>query len=365
MANPTLFVVAAGSGGHIIPAIQCAQQWHEKNPTGSIIFFTGTSELEKKIFRNYPFISKVIHLSLPQFSRRRWWLIPWIALRGIVLACTGIGYNLSYRPEKIISTGGLLALPFCLATRCCRRRVEVYNLDVIPGKAVRALLPFAHVIYTTFPQAQKKCCAYRKDYSYKCVTAPYPLRFDQSHRNTDRNDVITRINTMIAQRSSHNYFEASRKTIFVLGGSQGSLLLNDLIKKFVEQEASGNNIQIIHQTGAFQEYQWINFYAEHHIPALTFSYDERVHEYYVLADVILCRAGAGTLFEVAFFNKPCIVIPLVASTTDHQVYNARAMAEQYPELFTVIEQHEVNDNPDRIWQALKKNYSLSKPLEHE
>ncbi len=363
MANPTLFVVAAGSGGHIIPAIQGAQQWHEKNPTGSIIFFTGTSELEKKIFRNHPFIGTVIHLSLPQFSRRRWWLIPWIALRSFVFTCVGIVYNLVYRPEKIISTGGLLALPLCLATRCCRRRVEVYNLDVIPGKAVRALLPFAHVIHTAFPQAQKKCYAYKKDYSYKCVTTPYPLRFDQHHRNTDKNDVIARINLMLAQRSQSQQFDGSRKTIFVLGGSQGSMLLNDLIKKFIEQEASENNFQIIHQTGAFQEHQWNSFYAEHAIPALTFSYDERVHEYYVLADVILCRAGAGTLFEVAFFNKPCIVIPLVASTTDHQVYNARAMAEQYPELFTVIEQQDVMNNNDLVWQALKKYDSptTSKP----
>jgi UDP-N-acetylglucosamine--N-acetylmuramyl-(pentapeptide) pyrophosphoryl-undecaprenol N-acetylglucosamine transferase len=354
MNHKTLFVVAAGSGGHILPAIQCTRQWLENNPSGSVVFFTGTSELEGKIFRNYPFITTVVRLSMPQFSRRRWWLIPWVALRSIILVGISIAYNIRYRPEKIISTGGILALPLCIATRCCRRRVEVYNLDVIPGKAIRALLPFAHVIHTIFHQTQKKCCAYKKDFSYKCVPATYPLRFNESHRTIDTTSVIERINTLSAQ-CSRLHFDSSRKTIFVLGGSQGSLLLNDIIKNFVEHEVQHKNFQIIHQTGAFQEHTWEKFYADHGVQALTFSYDERVHEYYALADVILCRAGAGTLFEIAFFKKPCIVIPLVASTTDHQVYNARAMAEQYPELFTVIEQQELLNKPECSTQALRRH----------
>jgi UDP-N-acetylglucosamine--N-acetylmuramyl-(pentapeptide) pyrophosphoryl-undecaprenol N-acetylglucosamine transferase len=153
------------------------------------------------------------------------------------------------------------------------------------------------------------------------------------------------------------HFSPERKTIFVLGGSQGSLLLNETIKKFVEHEPHGN-YQIIHQTGAFQENSWRQFYMSHTIPAFTFGYDEHVHEYYAFADVILCRAGAGTLFEIAFFKKPCIVIPLVASTTDHQIYNARAMVEQYPELFTVVEQETAQQQPETVMAELHTRLGL-------
>ncbi|MFA6263045.1 MAG: UDP-N-acetylglucosamine--N-acetylmuramyl-(pentapeptide) pyrophosphoryl-undecaprenol N-acetylglucosamine transferase [Candidatus Babeliales bacterium] len=359
MTNKKLFVVAAGSGGHILPAIQCTRQWLENNPSGSVVFFTGTSELEKKIFRNYPFITHIVRLSMPQFSLRRWWLIPWVALRSVLLVGIGIAYNLRHRPEKIISTGGLLSIPLCIATRCCRRHVEIYSLDALPGKAVRALLPFAHVVHSTFWQAHKKLCFYNKDFSYKCVPAAYPLRFNESHRNVSATQVIERINTLLGQQSGVQHFDASRKTVFVLGGSQGSMLLNEVIKNFVEQNSKNQKYQIIHQTGAFQEHAWNQFYATHEIPAFTFGYDERVHEYYAVADVILCRAGAGTLFEIAFFKKPCIVIPLVASTTDHQIYNAQAMAELYPELFTIIEQGVASGDQNIVLQALQAKLSCA------
>jgi UDP-N-acetylglucosamine--N-acetylmuramyl-(pentapeptide) pyrophosphoryl-undecaprenol N-acetylglucosamine transferase len=85
-------------------------------------------------------------------------------------------------------------------------------------------------------------------------------------------------------------------------------------------------------------FDWTTFYQELDVPALTFFYNEHVKDFYNLADLIICRAGAGTIFEVAFFEKPCIVIPLVAHSTSHQVDNAHEIAKQYPHLFTMIEQ---------------------------
>src|SRR3989304_7144179 len=94
-------------------------------------------------------------------------------------------------------------------------------------------------------------------------------------------ETIKRINQQQQQNDSSLQFSTDRKTIFVLGGSQGSALLNRLMRGFIEQHAShASQLQIIHQTGAFEEANWSTWYQQHAIPALTFSYDERIANYY-------------------------------------------------------------------------------------
>ncbi|MCK4518070.1 hypothetical protein KAT92_04795, partial [Candidatus Babeliales bacterium] len=96
--------------------------------------------------------------------------------------------------------------------------------------------------------------------------------------------------------------------------------------------------QVIHQTGSRDKTDWHNFYKQQNIPAHVFAYEDHIQDFYLLANLIICRAGAGTLFELAFFAKKAVVIPLKAKTTDHQIANAREMAKRYPDLFIVREQ---------------------------
>ena len=154
MNKKTLFVVAAGSGGHILPALTHANKWLKQNADGTIIFFTGTSALERKIVKTKQFIAQAKHLHLSKFSLRRWWILPLILVQLIIIFIMGFGYALWYRPTAIVSTGGLLSVPFCFAARLTRRSVEIYELNVTPGKAVKLLLPVASVIHTVFPETK-------------------------------------------------------------------------------------------------------------------------------------------------------------------------------------------------------------------
>ncbi len=353
MAHQKLFVVAAGSGGHILPALTHAKEWLTQHPEGEIIFFTGTSNLERKIVKNKSFIAQTKHFKVSKFSLRRWWTIPIILIQLSIIFFAGLFYALWHKPAAVVSTGGLLSIPFCMAARLTGRPVEVYELNVTPGKAIKLLLPIASTIYTVFPQTKRFCRWGLFDFSHKCHDAAYPLRFGDKDRNQSATETIERINKQWQDKESLPRFSTDRKTIFVLGGSQGSALLNTLIRGFIEQHAPhASQLQIIHQTGAFEEANWNLWYEQHDIPALTFSYDERIAQYYALADLIICRAGAGTLFEIAFFGKPCLVIPLVAHTTAHQVQNAYAMAEQYPKVFTVFDQAAVAEDSDTFYQTV-------------
>ncbi len=346
MTPKKLFIVAASSGGHMLPALECAKQWLEQNSKGQVFFFTGTSPLEKKIAMNQAFLHKILYCNIPKFSLRRWWIFPWLCIQSVLIFVKAFIYAIWYKPERVISTGGLLSIPVCIAARLALRPVHIYELNVLPGKAVKALLPFASVIHIVFQQTADLCKWGHIDFSKTCMLTPYPLRFSNKDIVMDKSLIIVRINKLLQQRNIDQKFDTTRKTLFVLGGSQGSLLLNNLLKDFIETNPElVKHLQIIHQTGSFDEASWYTWYAAHQLPAFTFSYDERINEFYQLADLIICRAGAGTLFEIAFFNKQCLVIPLVTQTTDHQIYNAQAMASLHPDLFTIIQQQDITENP--------------------
>jgi UDP-N-acetylglucosamine:LPS N-acetylglucosamine transferase len=101
--------------------------------------------------------------------------------------------------------------------------------------------------------------------------------------------------------------------------------------------------QIIHQTGSRDQTDWHALYKRNNIPAVVFDYRDAIAPCYVAADLIISRAGAGMLFEILFFEKPSIIIPLEATTTSHQIDNAYAMNTEHPTLFTVIQHQALAD----------------------
>lgn len=346
MSKKTIFVVAAGSGGHVLPALELARQWHNKNQDGTIILITGSSELEKKILTNYSFIAQTYTIAIPKFSLKNWYNMPVIMVKTIFAFFKMRSLLKHNRPEKIISTGGFLAIPVCLAGWSKRIKIALFELNVIPGKAVKFLLPFVKTIFIVFEQARLHCRFLGKDFSKKCVLTIYPVRFTHEDVTRDRNTVLAIINKRLQENNAPLKFEQNRKTLFIVGGSQGSMLLNNLMTGFIETDPKMYvSLQIIHQIGKGDTRKWETWYTQKGIPSCVFSYDENIKDYYLLADLIISRSGAGTMFEIAFFGKKCITIPLVAGTTDHQVYNARAMASVHPNLFTVIEQDSVVKKP--------------------
>jgi UDP-N-acetylglucosamine--N-acetylmuramyl-(pentapeptide) pyrophosphoryl-undecaprenol N-acetylglucosamine transferase len=121
-------------------------------------------------------------------------------------------------------------------------------------------------------------------------------------------------------------------------------------------------MQFIHQTGSTDETDWKQLYTSKNITAHVFSYNPELALLYTAADIIICRAGAGTLFEINFFNKKCIIIPLKTATTDHQVHNAIAMSADYPDLFEYILQDDIEKNPTLLFSRL--NTLLSDQIDH-
>jgi UDP-N-acetylglucosamine--N-acetylmuramyl-(pentapeptide) pyrophosphoryl-undecaprenol N-acetylglucosamine transferase len=330
--SKTICFVAGKSGGHIIPCLTIAENNRSRNNEClDILFFSANTSLDKALLAQDQWVSW--HVMLPLSTRTGALLTTiWNALRSFVLS---FFYLCKHRPEKIITTGGIVAIPTCIAGFILRIPITLYSLDAIPGKAIQFVTPFATSIVTCFASAQKYFPA------QKCSTEPYPIKYHPS-------DIISKENAR-----KNIGLSPDKKTLLILGGSQGSLFLNNCIKQFINDPlCNAATIQIIHQTGSVDATDWKSLYAAKNITAHVFSYHPNLAALYTAADLIICRAGAGTLFEVKFFNKPCIIIPLKTNTTTHQVDNARAMVTEYPKLFSMILQNEIEQDHKTLFQKI-------------
>jgi UDP-N-acetylglucosamine--N-acetylmuramyl-(pentapeptide) pyrophosphoryl-undecaprenol N-acetylglucosamine transferase len=346
MAIITLLAVAAGSGGHILPAVTLASEWKQAEQGRHVIFITGATPLEHKIMDQSDVVDKALHISLAKISRRAWFRLPLVLLQLGWLFVKSIITLLEYKPQRVVTTGGIHAIPVCLAACLLRIPIDAYELNVQPGKAFMVLKYLATRLFCVFKETQP--------YLPTSTLVAYPIRAAIKQAVVQPEALINLVNSQNQHKAGWVNFELHRKTIFILGGSQGSLLLNKLIKGFLTEHVSmQQRIQVIHQTGSFEEGDWERFYRHQQIPAVTFSYDPLIAHYYQLADLIICRAGAGTLFEIAYLKRPCIVIPLLAQTTDHQLYNAQAMMAAYPAIFTVLTQQIVTADHEALFEKIK------------
>lgn len=341
--NSTLAFVAGRSGGHILPALALAQQHKSDHPHDTIIFFSTNTALDRQLLSTAPTVDHHIPFSLDNVPNKLWRYprFMWQLIRSL---CTSFRYLYKYKPSRVISTGGYSALPVCFAAKLLRIPVTLYELNAVPGKAAKMLAPYAQEVLICFADAA------RYFPSNTCKQVPYPLRFTTTDNSLTQDQALQQIG-----------FDTAKKTLFILGGSQGSVFINDWVKGYIESnQADTSLLQVIHQTGAQDSTDWKSFYAQHNIPALIFAYHDKVQQFYAASDLIICRSGAGTLWEIAFFNKRAITIPLETATTDHQVDNARAIAAERPDLFTVITQKDIAHNRDLCYKKVSDCLQMGK-----
>ncbi len=350
LAKKVLCITAGGSGGHLIPTFELAKQWLVLNPEGRVVLFTTTKKIDDLVIQQYSIINRVIRFNLPTISSRRFWAIPDLLIKSMFAFVRSFYTFVTIKPVKIISSGGFVSIPVCFAARLCRVPIELYELNAVPGKAIKLLARLATRTIITFAESEK----FFKPQS--CSYQPYPIRFSEHDKIVDKHVILEAINQ---QASTNLPFSSYRKTIFLLGGSQGSVKLNRKLKDFlVAYPNMHEQVQIIHQTGARDQTDWSAFYKSYNIPAVIFNYTHTIECYYQLADLVITRAGAGTLFELLFFQKNSLIIPLITHTTDHQKDNAYAIAHAHQQLFTVMEHSSIDQNPILLYQKILRLVNL-------
>lgn len=335
MHEPIYCIVGGKSAGHILPACNIGYN-HKTQEHAYIIYMSNTTQLDWRLVADASYVDYHIAYRTEGSSRYRVVHLLQQALRCFRTFIHAIWTLQHVYPDRVIATGGLLSVPVCIAAWLLHIPIEVYECNATPGKAVHYLSYIADTVNVCFAQARHALP------QRACVReVSYPLAPHMQHMPT------------YIQAREQLGIDSQTCVVLVLGGSQGSWFINNLLEQVFSVVTRGTYM-VFHQTGYHDHEQIQKQYDSIGITAYAFTFRSDIHVLYKAADCCIARAGAGTLFELVACQVPAYIIPLPRTVTAHQYDNAIAMHRSYPHQFWVSLQHEAH--PEDVAAFMMQQY---------
>lgn len=301
-------ISGGGTGGHVMPALALAEELTRRDAT--VTLFGTHRGIEAKV------VPKA-GLELVTFNAK-----PLIggsllnrigALGALAVAVVKARRELTSRGiALVISVGGYASMPASLAALTLRIPLVLVEPNALPGIASRVTARFSQKIFTAFHASGSRLA--KNSLDSRIHRTGVPLR---------KSLIKTLSKAPSARRPESPY------RFFVFGGSQGAKQLNDhipdaiaLLNDYLKPE----RIEVVHQTGDLQLDEVDRRYMAHGIKATVIAFEHSMETRYNWSDVVVCRAGATTIAELALAKRPAVLIPLTHIGGGEQVENARAYA---------------------------------------
>ncbi|MGE3261524.1 MAG: undecaprenyldiphospho-muramoylpentapeptide beta-N-acetylglucosaminyltransferase [Bacteriovoracia bacterium] len=289
-----------GSGGHLYPQVAVAGEIRKLAPDTEIFFVSAKGSIEEKLVPRAGYELVLIPSGKLKGQGLLSTFKTLVSLFLSVFVCAKI--LLTRRPDLIFSAGGYAGAPFLVLGSICGVRCEILEQNRMPGLANRWMAKFCKRIYVNFAASSEKFPG--KD--VRAVGHPCRPEIEKARWNNPEADAL---------------FKANPFKIFVFGGSQGAMGINRLLTQ-AAPFWKGLEIEILHQTG---EADFERTKKEYHEAGFTKVRVEKfifeMAESFKASHLVICRAGAGSLAELAAAGKAAILIPLV-SKDRHQEFNA-------------------------------------------
>jgi UDP-N-acetylglucosamine--N-acetylmuramyl-(pentapeptide) pyrophosphoryl-undecaprenol N-acetylglucosamine transferase len=307
-----IVLTGGGTGGHIVPLITVAKKIKEKigaSDEVEFLFIGPAGELEVEMFGGVGISIKRI---LVGKMRRYFALQNFVDCVKVPIGfIQSLWHLLVFMPDAVFSKGGYASLSVVLAAWIYRIPIMIHESDSVPGMTNDILGKFATRVAVSYEEAEKDFPA------AQVVLTGNPIREDIAMGDAEK------------ARELFSLLE-SRKTIFVYGGSQGAQIINEKLLNILPKLL--HKYQVIHQTGRNNFEATVHRAGEFGIKAGHDGYHPvafigaELKDILAVADLVITRAGANTLAEIAANGKPTIVVPLENSANNHQKKNAYAIA---------------------------------------
>lgn len=292
------FIVACGgTGGHAFPGLAVAREL--KSRGHDVTVWSSGRSVEGSVLKSWD--GAVFSTGARPLSLRNAF-----ALLFSILRCRREMKRT--RPDALVAMGSYSSLPPVLAAKAYRVPVVLHEANTIPGRAVDWLSRSAEKVAISFEETAKHISACQTELT------GLPVRAE------------------IAGQPRLDEVPADAFCVFVTGGSQGAHRVNELLSSALvlvndELKAQGakKKLFVIHQTGVADEAFVKECYAQAGISARVQAFEHEMGRAFASADLVVCRAGASTIFELALVGKPAFLIPLPSAMRNHQHYNAVAL----------------------------------------
>ncbi len=333
-----ILFTGGGTGGHLFPLIAIIRELKEMGPSNLEIRFIGPEDN----FSNELLKSENIQVKriMSGKIRRHSGLLGYfqniidMAIRVPIGVIKSFYYIFFLSPDLIFSKGGHGSVPAIIAGKLLQVPIFLHESDVTPGLANKKINKFALEIFSSFPKTE--------------YFPPEKLIFVG---NPIRKELLEPPSEGELKRNLD--LKSDKPTIFIIGGSQGSERINDLIMQILPQLL--DKFEVIHQCG-LRNFKDMQLQAEFLVSENTresyhlfaFMNESQIKSAYIMSDIIVSRSGAGSIFEIASFGKPSVLVPIPESAQNHQAKNAYA----YSDLGAALVMEEDNLTPHFFLQKL-------------
>lgn len=288
-----IFLISSSTGGHALPVYHI---YENLSSDFELRVFHSGSKLEKEIFKNCS-VSKIVAGKIKRYNL---WSSFFEIMKTIIGFCQALIFLLFSRPKVIISKGGFCSVPVLSAANFLRIPYILHESDSVMGISNKIFAKRATRVFVGFPES-----FYPETDQNKIEYCGQIIHFDEIKKS-----------------------KYDRPVIYITGGSLGARSINDVVLKMIVQLTQ--KYFIVHSTGV-ENYEKINEYRlkldekqKKNYRIFDFSTTES-RKSLIDADLIIARAGATTIGEIAFLSKASILIPYKYAAGDHQIKNAKYM----------------------------------------
>jgi len=293
-----ILLSGGGTLGPVTPLLALVEYWRDNNEAVDIVWVGTKNGPEGELVEasGVRFIS-INSVKVPRYLTFYWLGMPFLLIRSFFDAWKVLRVE---RPDVIVTAGGYVSVPLVVLGWMMGVKSWVHQQDVVPGLANKIMARFASKISVTFDQSKEAFKASKTTVTGNAVRPSMLLG--------DRGRGLARYG-----------LDADRATIVVIGGGGGSAWINDTVSALAENLAE--KWQVLHITGASM-FEFVQVDNPHYVVVPIVN--ERMEDVYAMADLVICRAGLGTMTELVHVCKPAIVIPIPDS---HQEMNAYYLYE--------------------------------------
>lgn len=301
MNKKNIVIAGGGTGGHIYPGIAIARAIKVQHPDYEIHFVGTSAGLENKIVPREGF--PLHHINIGKLNHSGGLLNKIKTLLGIPRAFVqSIALLMELKPQAVLGVGGYASGPFVLVASLMGFRTAIWEPNAYPGLTNRWLSRVVGRSFVVFEEATK----FLRSQEYSQVGIPIRKEMEA-----------------LAKKEFHR--TAQEFHILVTGGSQGARTINMAVREAILKGGAWlENTKIVHQTGPL-DFATISESYKGHSQVEAHEYLYEMEKNYEWADLIICRAGASTVAEVAASGKAAIFIPLPWAADDHQRKNAESL----------------------------------------
>lgn len=311
MGKIRVIISGGGTGGHIFPAISIADAIMKRFPDNAEILFVGAEH--KMEMRRVPDAGyDIIGLPIEGFNRKKLHKnlkVFWMLQKSIRRAKKIVR---NFNPHIAVGVGGYASGPLMKAASSSRIPILLQEQNSYPGITNRYLAKSASTICVAYEGMEKY---FPKE---KIVITGNPCRENLLNQNFSKDE-------------AYAFFDLnpSKRTILVIGGSLGARQINRSIQENLELIGE-SDVQIIWQAGELYFHELFLELPNRRGSAniRLYPFIDRMNYAYKVADLVISRAGAGSISELALLKKPAILVPSPNVAEDHQTKNAKALVDK-------------------------------------